>query len=69
MVASDLPEHSRDVLRNLDIDKVIEDLMIKDENGEDAVEVIVASHTAHAHASDQAEGMDEWTIGERTGQD
>lgn len=42
LIDSDLPEHAKDVLEGLDTEQILENLMIMDENGEPAVEVIVA---------------------------
>ena len=51
LTGSDLPDHAREVLENLDTEKIIEDLLIADENGEHAIEVIVAKQTTEVSTS------------------
>ena len=45
---SGLNEHTKDILRNLDTSQIIEDLLIKDDSGEHAIEVIIAGQKTEA---------------------
>ena len=66
---SDLPDHAKDVLNNLDTDQIIQDLLIKDENGEHAIEVIVAKQETEGHTLIENGEVIEETFETRTEQD
>ena len=46
--STDADSNLRDVLENINADQIITDLMIKDEQGEHAIEVIVTGESTHA---------------------
>ena len=59
--STDEDSNLRDVLEDLNADNIISDLMIKDESGEHAIEVIVAGETTHTTQVDDEDPIVETT--------